>query len=500
MKKFYITIITLFTLNCHPLYSQFTNVLIDNAFHPEEPSISINLLNPDLMAAGSNVQNVYYSFDGGATWITTFINSSFGDAGDPCFGADSTGNFFYFHLANGIDRIVCQKSDDGGFSYYDGSYAWNNNSLLQDKEWAAVDPATGNLYVTWTEYDNGFSPGPQDSSRILFSKSTDQGLTFTTPVKINEISGDCLYLDITDPHPIVGLNADVYVTFMDSAGIRINKSVDSGNTWLTSPLLIENTGAFRYNSIPGVSRIRTMPYSACDRSNSAYRGNLYVSWADQRNGLTNSDVFFIKSTDGGNTWTSAMKINSDNSNNHQFRNAMAVDQTNGYIYIVYYDRRNYPNNDSTDVYLSKSLDGGDTWIEYKISSNGFYSDGSVFDGDYIDIAAHAGVVRPIWTAIDNFTPGVWTCLYNESTVGIPLVNDQKIEFTVNPNPADVISVISFSHEIQNTMVVITDASGRIIKTFEVSHETEKIIDLHDFASGVYFIRAGSLTKKLIIEK
>ena len=72
------------------LHAQFTNVMIDNSFNPEEPSIAINPLNPEQIVAGSNTQNSYYSGDGGATWITGFINSSFTEAGDPCLTADSS--------------------------------------------------------------------------------------------------------------------------------------------------------------------------------------------------------------------------------------------------------------------------------------------------------------------------------------------------------------------------------------------------------------------------
>jgi hypothetical protein len=502
MIKLSIAVIFLCVFNINYLPAQYTNVLIDNAFAPEEPSITINLLNPNLMAAGSNMQNAYYSVDGGATWITTLFTSTFSNAGDPCLTADSLGNILYFHLVSQVDRVVCQSSANGGVTYTNGSFAWSNSGLFEDKEWATVDPHTNNLYVTWTEYDNGFNPGPQDSSRIFFSKSTDNGITFTNGVKINQISGDCLYLDITDPHPFVGPNGEVYITFMDSAGIRFSKSTDFGDTWLSTPSLIENISApYRYNSIAGVSRIRSMPYSACDRSTSPYRGNLYVSWADQRNGISNSDVFFIKSNDGGNTWTNAMKINSDSTDRQQFRCAMTVDQTSGFIYIVYYDRRNYSGNDSTDVYLAKSMDGGDHWTDIKINNNGFYNDGNVFDGDYIDIAAHAGIVRPIWTTIDNFSPGIWTCLYNEPTTGISNISTSnlKTNFSVNPNPANVIAMLSFSKEV-TLKGIITDASGRKLKSFALNHESEKLIDIHDLSPGIYFIKAGETTQKLIVEK
>jgi hypothetical protein len=376
--------------------------------------------------------------------------------------------------------------------------------LLQDKEWATFDPHTNNLYVTWTQYDNGFTPGPTDSSSIYFARSTDNGSTFTEGKRINQYAGDCLWLDITDPHPFVGLNGEIYVTFMDSGGIRFNKSLDTGNTWLASPPLIETGSIYRYDSIAGVSRLRSMPYSGCDRSNSPYRGNLYVSWADQRNGngVNNSDIFLIKSTDGGTNWSAPVRVNTDSTNRSQYRNAMAVDQTNGYIYIVYHDRRNYTNDDSTDMYLSKSIDGGDHWTDYKISNSGFYTDGTQFDGDYIDIAAHNGIVRPVWTRLDGFSLGIWTCLYNETMAGVfsPQKSHGNFNFTVNPNPADYVAVISFSEEVVKLNGVINDASGRNVYSFTANHEREKIISLETLSAGIYFVKAAGITRKLIIER
>lgn len=499
MRKILALFVIAFTSVITSVCGQFTNVIVDNNFGPQEPSITINAVNVSQMVAGSNTNNSYYSVDGGATWITTFINSSLGSTGDPCLVSDSLGNIFYFHLSDMYDRIVCQKSINGGLNYNDGFFTWNNNSQLQDKEWATVDRHSNNIYVTWTQYDGGFNPGPQDSSRIYFAKSEDNGTTFSDGVRINKIAGDCLYLDITDAHPVAGPNGEIYVTFMDSMGIRFNKSIDSGSTWLSSQPLIDSGGAFRYYSIPGVSRIRSMPYSACDNSNSPYRGNVYVSWVDQRNGVNNTDIFFSMSADGGNLWSSAMKVNGDNTTSHQFRNAMTVDQVTGNIYIVYYDRRNY-SNDSTDVYLSKSVDGGTSWTDYKISSTGFENPGSDFDGDYIDIAAHDGVVRPIWTRVDNFITSIWTCLFNELSAGIADTKSNTGMFTINPNPADIVAAISFSNEIARGEGVISDVTGRVVKKFTVDHQREKVIDLTGIPSGIYYVIVIGRTGKLIVGK
>ncbi len=75
--------------------------------------------NPNIMVAGSILNNVHKSVDGGLTWSSSILSSSFGVWGDPVIDVDTSGNFYYFHLSNPsagnwIDRIVCQKSVNNG--------------------------------------------------------------------------------------------------------------------------------------------------------------------------------------------------------------------------------------------------------------------------------------------------------------------------------------------------------------------------------------------------
>ena len=79
---------------------------------------------------------------------------------------------------------------------------------------------------------------------------------------------------------------------------------------------------------------------------------------------------------------------------------MAVDQSNGNIYIVYYERKEYDDN-RTDVYLSWSSDGGNHFTDVKLSETPFTPDPAVFFGDYTNIAAHNGLIVPVWTRMDE---------------------------------------------------------------------------------------------------
>ena len=137
-----------------------------------------------------------------------------------------------------------------------------------------------------------------------------------------------------------------------------------------------------------------MPVTAFDNSNSEYKGTLYANWGDQRNGKDDTDIWLKKSTDSGKTWSKDIKVNGDDSKHHQFLSWLTVDQVTGYVYVMYYDRRNSESIE-TDVYLSVSKDGGETFTDYKISESSFTPSKEMFFGDYTNISVHNGVIRPI---------------------------------------------------------------------------------------------------------
>jgi hypothetical protein len=163
--------------------------------------------------------------------------------------------------------------------------------------------------------------------------------------------------------------------------------------------------------IPGINRCNGMPVLKIDHSNGPHKGHLYVSWTDQRNGETDTDVWVIKSTDQGKSWTKPSRVNDDAPGKQQFLSWMDVDPTTGIIYWVFYDRRNYSNN-MTDVFIAYSTDGGKTFINKKISDSPFLPNSDVFFGDYNDISVRNGIVRPIWTRLHEGKLSVHTAIIN----------------------------------------------------------------------------------------
>ncbi len=169
-------------------------------FEPCEPSIAINPSNTQEVVAGAVLNMVYHSKDAGKTWFVNKLKSPLGVYGDPCLVADMKNNFYYFHLGDPahkgwgspaiLESIVVQKSTDGGATWSDGHAIGKNPPKDQDKEWAVVDPRNNNIYCTWTEFDTYGQKDATCKSRILFSKSTDAGATWSAAKRISSYEGN----------------------------------------------------------------------------------------------------------------------------------------------------------------------------------------------------------------------------------------------------------------------------------------------------------------------
>ena len=366
--------------------------------------------------AASNLDFYYYSFDGGTTWTEGRMWSSLGVWGDPCVIFDAEGNLYYGHLSDPldgdfIDRIVIQKSVDGGQTWNDGAGIGLNPPKDQDKEWLVADhtesPFRNTIYAAWTEFDQYGSGNPADRTRILSSYSRDFGTTWTDPIVVSDLTGDCLDSDNTveGAVPAIGPQGEVYLSWAGPQGIMFDKSLDGGETFGTDIFVTSMPGGWDID-IPGIFRCNGFPVTACDISYSPHRGNIYIMWTDQSNGPDDTDVFLIKSTDGGETWGPKIRVNDDPPGKHQFFAWMAIDQFTGYIYVAFYDRRD-SDDFSTEVYLARSVDGGNTFINYKISDYPFSPISGIFFGDYINVAAQNGIIHVVWTRMDGIDLSIW---------------------------------------------------------------------------------------------
>ncbi|HYG03749.1 MAG TPA: sialidase family protein [Chryseosolibacter sp.] len=413
MKPYYL--ITVLCLYASMLSAQIRNIKIDEQSADDpyvcEPSVAINPKNPLNIVAASVLNNIYVTTDGGKSWTKVDVTSPFGVYGDPVVIADHKGKFYFFHLSdptNGkggydsekLDRMVVQESNDGGFTWSEGESIGYNHPKDQDKEWAAID-SKGNVYLTWTEFDKYGDPNPDCHSRILFSKSRN-GRKWSAPVTLSEIPGNCIDDDYTAEGAVPGVNSEgkVFVAWSNQNKIFVDRSYDGGQTWLTNDLpVVDQPGGWDIK-IPGHDRSNGMPVLMINQSETTALNHIYIVWADTKNGENDTDVWFIRSANNGDNWTTPLRINSDVPGKHQYLPWMAVDQVTGYIYVVYYDRRSHDDN-QTDVYLAYSVDSGNSFKEVKISETAFVPTEEGFFGDYTNISAHNGTIVPIWARMDD---------------------------------------------------------------------------------------------------
>ncbi len=463
MKKYLPQILLILFCNTFA-QSPFQNIRINSASstNPEEVSIAINPIDPTNLIAGANIRYVYRSTNSGQTWTQANLSSQYGVWGDPAIIFDVNGNAYYAHLSNPsspgywIDRIVVQKSTDKGATWDQGyGVGFNPPTKNQDKEWLIVDHTNSqfrnNIYMSWTEFDNYGSSNSLDSSRIVFSRSTNSGVSWSAPVKVSDRSGNCIDSDNTveGAVPAVGPNGEVYTCWAGPLGLMFDRSLDGGVSWGNDIFVSDLPGGWDI-TIPGIQRCNGFPVTVCDISNSPNRGTIYINWSDQRNGINNTDIFLAKSTNGGLSWSAPIKVNQDTSNHHQFFNWMTIDPATGIIYIVYYDRRNYLDS-QTDVYLARSDDGGNTFTETRISNLPFSPVMSVFFGDYINIASFNGKIFPIWTRMEGTSLSIWTAPIIDADLIVP------------------VELVSFNGSFFNNYVQLnwTTASENNNKGFEV---------------------------------
>jgi len=404
---------------------QVVRITEPDAINPAEVTIAINPKNPDNMIAASFQTGRapkpragsyhYVTFDGGNTWKTVSTPDSKNLVqGDDVLAFSDDGVAYHAHLSfDGIrlarpvraeNGMIVNVSKDGGNTWTDGTPAINHiNSVtpFEDKPGLVVDNAPGsrfkgNVYLAWTRFDVYGSSNPEHHSQIYFTRSTDQGQTFSMPFRISDTGGDCLDSDNTveGAVPAVGPNGEVYVVWAGPLGLVFDKSTDGGLTFGKDKVIGDIPGGWDFG-IEGLSRANGMPVTGVDLSNGPNKGTLYVNWIDARNG--DPDVFVMSSKNGGETWTAPVRVNDDALKNGkaQFFTWMSIDPADGSVNIVFYDRRD-GNGTETGLTLARSVDGGRTFVNHKIDVPLFNVNERVFFGDYSSISAFDGRVVPVF--------------------------------------------------------------------------------------------------------
>ena len=419
MKKpniFFIAIIILFINISVKAQSSIPIIQVTSGSnHKSETSIAVDLNNTTHLFIGSNVRigtgltkiGYYFSEDDGTNWTG---NENFDNEYrvDPSVSYDLLGNIFYCFLKpnpNGaLDEVHIKKSSNNGINWISNIKLSNSYS---DKCYMTIDkklssPYVNNIYVVWA----------YNLSSIGFRRSNDKGATYSN---VNYINGT--FNSVHAPVPATGSNGELYVAWsigsVSTTGIGFNKSINGGAGFgnavqIASVSQIGYVVDNHYRLKSTGIRVNSWPSIDVDKNN----GTIYIVWADNSNG--NPDIFVMKSIDQGSTWSTKIKVNNDNTNNDQWFPWVNIGE-DGAVNVVYYDSRNDVSNLQTQVYLSRSTDGGQTFYDYRITEYSFTpkpipgSPRPDYMGDYIGITSAGSKVYPCW--MDDHNGNIFQ-LYN----------------------------------------------------------------------------------------
>lgn len=264
-----------------------------------------------------------------------------------------------------------------------------------DKPWMAVDPANRmRLYVTYTDFDFSFPTtgtcANDFRNAIELVSSADGGNTWSAPVVIDEECGAANNA-VQGSNVVVSQGGKVYVAFefipllTPDNEIHFTRSTDHGKTFGT-PIVV--TATVVPNGSAGLLqsgfRNNEFPQLAVDRTNSSSRGTVYIAWSDGRNNVIPDigsptgtyaypDVLVAKSTDFGESFGAPVAVSPTpasftGAGRDQFFPGIAVD-ADGRVGVCYYDRRSDPENTVIDRFCSVSHNHGASWTEQRVSNS-----------------------------------------------------------------------------------------------------------------------------------
>ena len=430
------------------------NVVGDAA---NEPSICVDPTNGNKMSIGwrqfdsvsSNFRQAGFAHtvNGGRTWISASVLQHNVFRSDPVLNSDSAGRFFYLSLL--------ETFFDDLWRSLNGGQAWANIGPAYggDKEWFTIDNTNstghGFQYQSWSSDGNNFA-GRQ------FSRSTNGGVTWMNPINIpNSPAFGTLDVDSNGTLFIGGVNlVDVQIwcvrstnakngavvpTFDQSTPVNLGGSIVSGQ-------LINPQGL--------VGQI----FLAVDRSGTSTNNNIYML-ASVQTATTGSDVMFVRSTNGGQTFSAPRRINDDPVNHakwHWFGTLSVA--PNGRIDAVWLDTRNAANNISSQLFYSYSLDGGINWSLNVAISNSFnpylgYPNQDKL-GDYITIVSDNEGPNVAYAATFNGEEDIYYVRVAPSIAVTDFNSDTRPDFLLS-NPITHQTVIWY----MNNNVHVTGASG-----------------------------------------
>jgi hypothetical protein len=397
------------------------------------------------------------SHDGGTSWTRTYAHFSqcsggpmataggYARASDPWVTFAPNGDAYQISLSvnqfsNFATAILVSKSTDGGDTWSEPTTLIRDTDprLFNDKETITADPTDSNyVYAVWDRANTppGAIINPEHviglgfKGPVLFSRTTNGGATWE-PARIiydpganNSTLGNQI---VVRPDGTLVNFFTEFLNFKNSdhglqfdANLSLIRSTNKGTRW-GRPIRAAKEffqGALDPDTGRPIRAEGVIADVAVD-----HNGNLYAVWQDLRFRSVD-EVAFSMSTDGGDTWSTPIRVNQTPANTSNPLNQQAFVPVvhvadDGTVAVTYYDFRNNTAaagvpTDYWIVHCHANCADRASWVnENRLTTASFDIEQApaargpfgFFVGDYEGLTSTGSTFRPVFIQVNDGHP------------------------------------------------------------------------------------------------
>ena len=379
------------------------------------------------------------------------------------------------YLGGNIQNCSAQWQSDVRLTNNDSiSYPYNFNNA-----WCVASSGSV-VHVVWFDKRDG-------NYEIYYKRSTDAGVNWGTDTRLTSNSSDSRY-------PSVAVSGSIiHVVWYDNRDgnneIYYKRSTDAGVSCVADTRLTNNTGNSRSPSVAVTGSV------------------VHIAWEDNRN--ANYDIYYKRSSDGGISWGTDVRMTNNNSS---YSESASITVSGSVVHVVWQD---YRDDGNYEIYYKRSTNDGVSWgadtrltnstsnssspsvsvsgsvvhvawqdyrdgdweIYYKRSTNDGVSWGvdtrltnNTSDSYSPSVAVSGSVVHVVWY---DYRDGNYEIYYKRDPTGNPIgiqnistETPSKYSLSQNyPNPFNPTTVISFQLSVAGQVVLkVYDVMGREVQT------------------------------------